>query len=62
MKKPTPRGRQAGGFTRADFLAISAGVALAGLLAVPLLANADRQSDRAVCINNLGRIGKGFNI
>jgi prepilin-type processing-associated H-X9-DG protein len=53
-----PRGRLA--FTRLDLSASVAGLALLVIAVAPGFGNASRNSERAVCINNLQQIGSAF--
>jgi prepilin-type N-terminal cleavage/methylation domain-containing protein/prepilin-type processing-associated H-X9-DG protein len=52
----------AAGFTLVELLAVLVVVALLGLLAIPVLANGKSGSQRAVCVNNLSRIGRAHAI
>lgn len=53
-----PRGRS--GFSRLDLLALIAGVTLLLVAIAPTFGSASRNTERAVCINNLQQIGSSF--
>src|SRR6185369_16241156 len=46
-------------FTRLDLVMAIAALFVLGIIALPLLANNDRASERAVCWNNLRMVGRG---
>jgi hypothetical protein len=49
-------------FTRLDLLALLAGAALLGVLAVPLVAGSKPRGERIACMNNLRQVGQGFSL
>ncbi len=61
LTKNGGRLRAAPAFTMRDLLACLAVCVLVAAIAIPALANSKLRSDRAVCIANLGSIGRAFN-
>lgn len=49
-------------FTRLDLLAMLAGVAILGILALPLMAASRPRGERVACLNNLRQLGVAWNI
>jgi prepilin-type processing-associated H-X9-DG protein len=54
--------RIAAAFTRLDLLAILAGVAIMGLVALPLMAGSKPRGERVACLNNLRQLGVAWNL
>ena len=48
------------GFSRVDLLALMASLALLALIVIPSLAETGSRSERFVCLNNLGQIGRAY--
>jgi hypothetical protein len=48
------------GFTRAEFMATVAAVGLIALIVIPSLGESGNRSERVVCLNNLGQIGRAY--
>src|SRR4051794_17551801 len=53
-------GKSARAFTRVELLAVLAAGALLAVVALPLLGSDAIRTQRAVCANNLGRIGQAL--
>src|SRR5689334_16625714 len=60
--QPGPDRNRGEGFARTDALALLGGLALLAILTTPLLAHNKTASQRAVCVNNLGLVGRAFSL
>src|SRR5688500_15417955 len=47
-------------FTRVDLLALLAGMGLICVIVIPSLGDSANRSERVVCLNNLGQLGRAY--